>query len=130
MKIAKAEQRKEQEDSLLLDGLKKLMVQINEQNTGNLGKVVDALKMRKEESAGETRTAHVTKPTKVPSSTKDLSLETYIKQIETWNKVKVNEDVPPNTKYQDFVESLKVNKDIQGLLRFVGEHVLPVLEMK
>ena len=54
MKIAKAEQRKEQEDSLLLDGLKKLMVQINEQNTGNLGKVVDALKMRKEESARET----------------------------------------------------------------------------
>ena len=128
MKIAKAEQRKEQEDSLLLDGLKKLMVQINEQNTGNLGKVVDALKTRKEESAGETRTAHVTKPAKVPSSTKDLSLETYIKQIETWNKV--NEDVPPNTKYKDFVESLKVNKDIQGLPRFVGEHVLPVLERK
>ena len=64
MKIAKAEQRKEQEDSLLLDGLKKLMVQINEQNTGNLSKMVDALKTRKEESAGETQTAHVTKPAK------------------------------------------------------------------
>ena len=52
-------------------------------------------------------------------------MEMYIKQIETWNEV--NEDVPPNTKYQDFVESLKVNKDIQGLPRFVGEHLLPVL---
>ena len=64
----------------------------------------------------------------MPSWTKDLSLETYIKQIETWNEV--NEDVPLNTKYQDFVESLKVNKDIQGLPKFVGKHVLPVLERK
>ena len=87
--------------------------------------MVDALKTRKEEFAGETRTTHVTKPAKVPSSTKDISLETYIKQIKTWNEV--NEDVPPNTKYQDFVESLKVNKDIQGLPRFVGENMLPVL---
>ena len=55
---------------------------------------------------------------------KKTVLETYIKQIETWNEV--NEDVP-HTKYQDFVESLKVNKDIQGLPRFVGEHLLPVL---
>merc|ERR1712030_63092 len=33
-------------------------------------------------------------------------------------------------KYQDFVENLKLNKDIKGLPRFVGEHVLPVLEKK
>ncbi len=42
----------------------------------------------------------------------------------------VNEEVPTNTKYQDFVENLKLNKDIKGLPRFVGEHVLPVLEKK
>ena len=33
-------------------------------------------------------------------------------------------------KYHDFVESLKVNKDVKGLPRFVAEHVLPVLEKK
>ena len=52
----------------------------------------------------------------------------YIKQLETWSEV--NQDVPMNTNYQDFVENLKLNKDIKGLLWFVGEHVLPVLEKK
>ena len=89
VKMAKAELSKEQEESLLLDGLKKLVVQIADKNTGNIGKVVDALKTRKEEFLGETapttRAARLTKPAKVPSWTKDLSLETYIKQIETWN---------------------------------------------
>ena len=130
VKMAKAELRKDQEESLLLDGLKKLMVQISGQNTDNIGKVVDAIKHRKEESTGETahtaRAARLTKPAKVPSWTNDISLETYVKQIETWDEV--NEDVPPITKYQDFVESLKTNKEIQGLPWLVGEHMLPVLE--
>ena len=72
--------------------------------------------------------ARVTKPAKAPSWTKDLTLETYVKQVETWNDV--NEDVPSNTKYQDFVEGLKTNKEIRGLPRFVAEHILPVLEKK
>ena len=55
----------------------------------------------------------LTKPAKVPTWTKDITLETYIKQIETQNEV--NEDVPTNTKYQDFVENLMLNKDIRGL---------------
>ena len=32
--------------------------------------------------------------------------------------------------YHDFIESLKQNKDIKGLPRYVAEHVLPVLERK
>ena len=91
-------------------------------------KLMDSLKARKEEMVAEVRPARVTKPAKVPSWTSNLTLETYIKQVETWNEV--NEDVPTNTKYQDFVESLKTNKEIKGLLRFVGDHVLPVLEKK
>ena len=35
-----------------------------------------------------------------------------------------------NTKYQDFMESLKLNKDIRRLPQFVAIHVLPVLEKK
>ena len=57
-----------------------------------------------------------------------MSLETYIKQLETW--AEINEDVPEYIKYQDFIESLKTNKDIKGLPGFVAEHVLPVLEKK
>ena len=33
-------------------------------------------------------------------------------------------------KFHDFMESLKVNKDIKDLPRYVGEHVLPVLEKR
>merc|ERR1712074_161381 len=72
------------------------------------------------------RPARLTKSAKVPTWTKDITLETYMKQIEAWNDV--NEDVPTNTKYHDFVENLKLNKEIHGLPRFFGEHVLPVLD--
>ena len=75
-------------------------------------RLVDSLKAKKEETVAEVRPARVTKPAKVPSWTRDLTLETYIKQIEAWNDI--NEDVPINTKYQDFVESLKLNKDKLG----------------
>ena len=80
VRMAKSEQGKEYEESLLLDRLRKLMVQINEQNTGNIGKVVDVLIAKKDEPT-DTRAARVTKPAKVPSWSKDLSLETYVKQI-------------------------------------------------
>ena len=33
-------------------------------------------------------------------------------------------------KYHDLMESLKANKDIKDVPRYVGEHVLPVLEKK
>ena len=126
--MAKAEVDKGKEESLLLDGLKRLVTQISGQNSENMTKLVDSLKTRKEETVSEVRTARVTKPAKVPSWTKDLTLETYVKQVETWNDV--NEDVPSNTKYQDFVEGLKTNKEIKDLPRFVAEHILPVLEKK
>ena len=32
------------------------------------------------------------------------------------------------TKYKDFVESIKMNKEIEGLPWFVAGHILPVLE--
>ena len=33
-------------------------------------------------------------------------------------------------KYHVLMESLKANKDVKDLPRYVGEHVLPVLEKK
>ena len=57
-----------------------------------------------------------------------MTLETFIKQLETWTEL--NEDIPEFMKYNDLVESLKQNKDIKDLPRYVAEHVLPVLDKK
>ena len=65
---------------------------------------------------------------KVPTWTKDLTLETYAKQLHTW--LDILEDIPEYVKYQDLMESLKTNKEVKGLPRYVGEHVLPTLEKK
>ena len=53
---------------------------------------------------------------------------TYTKQIETWNGI--NNDVPTNTKYQDFVDSLKINNEIEDLPWYVAGHILTVIEKK
>ena len=88
-------------------------------------------------SAGSTATAgastgirvtKLTKPAKAPSWSKDMSLETYIKQITVWSEI--NEDVPENVKFHDIIDELKKNKDIKGLQRYVAEHILPVLVKK
>ena len=55
-------------------------------------------------------------------------METNIKQIQSWSDVL--EEIPEHVKYADLIESLKTNKDIKGLQKYVGEHILPVLETK
>ena len=68
------------------------------QNTDNMTKLVDSLKTKEsKDTVSKVRTARVTKPAKVPSWTRDIGLETYIRQVETWNDV--NDDVPINMKY-------------------------------
>ena len=75
-----------------------------------------------------SRITKLTKPVKVPFWTKDMSLETYGKQISTWTDI--NEDVPEYAKYHDLIEELKKNKEIKGLQKYVTEHILPVLVRK
>ena len=70
----------------------------------------------------------LTKPTKVPTWTRDLILETFSKQIKTWSDIL--QEIPEYVKYTDLVESLKMNKDIKGLPKYIWEHILPVLENK
>ena len=74
------------------------------------------------------RVAKLTKLAKVPSWTKDMSLETYSKQIAIWTDI--NEDVPEYVKYHDLIEDLKRNKDIKGIQKYVPDHILPVLIQK
>ena len=75
--------------------------------------------------AGVTK---LTKPIKVPTWSRNMALETFKKQLEMWSEI--NEEIPEFMKFHDLMESLKMNKDIKDLPRYVGEHVLPVLEFK
>ena len=34
-----------------------------------------------------------------------------------------NKDMPEAAKYQDIIETLKMNKEIEGLSKYIGEHV-------
>ena len=47
--MVKADWKKETQDSLLLDGLKKVMVQISGQNTDNMNVLVESLKAKKDD---------------------------------------------------------------------------------
>ena len=75
-----------------------------------------------------SRVTKLTKPFKVPMWLRNMSLETFSKQLQTWREI--NNEGPEFMKYNNFMESLKVNKDIKDLPHYVGEHVLPILEKK
>ena len=66
------------------------------------------------------------KPAKVPSWSKSMKLEAYLKALEVW--MEMNKDVSEAVRFKDVIESLKVNKEIEGLAQYVGEHVIPKLE--
>ena len=67
--------------------------------------------------AGVTKVTNLTNPAKVPTWTKNMSLETYNKQLATW--MEINEDVPEYIKYHDLIEELKKSKEIKGLQRYM-----------
>ena len=133
MRWSKSDRASEREKDSLLEGLKKLMFDISDQNLKNIETMVTSLKIDGVKDVVETgvvvtdtRTAKIVKLAKVPSWTKGLRLEVYSKQVNTW--IKINKDVFPKFKYQDLIESLKVNKEIKNLPRFVGDNVLTVLQ--
>merc|ERR1712101_9526 len=72
------------------------------------------------------KTNKLIKLAKVPSWSKGLQLRTYIKSIEVW--MENNKDMPENSKYNEIIESLKMNKDIEGLSLYIGEHVVRKLD--
>ena len=72
--------------------------------------------------------AKLVKPAKVPTWTKDMTLQMYAKQLHMWSDIL--ENYPEYVQYQDLMESLKTNKDVKGLPRYVGEHFLPTLDKK
>ena len=85
---------KENEQSILLQGLKDLISSNTENITGMMASNTENMKsffqnLRKREHSPSVhplsqKSAKLTKPAKVPSWTKDMSLETYVKQLTTW----------------------------------------------
>ena len=59
----------------------------------------------------------VVKPAKVPSWTKSMKLQAYLKALEVWREM--NKDVSEAVRFQDVIESLKMNKEIEGLTKYV-----------
>ena len=108
----KAEFRKEVEHSILLDGLQSLITQIYGQNVDKMNqypenmmtlvtsikdtfKTDDALSSTPSFTAGVTtrgRITKLTKPVKILSWSKDMSLEIFTKQLMTWTEM--NNEVP------------------------------------
>ena len=81
-------------------------------------------KWSEEDKAKPRNMARVVKPAKVPTWTKDVTLEMFERQLDIWKMSNVN--VPENTQFKDLKESLKTNKEIGGLLKYVSGHVLTI----
>ena len=94
-------------------------MQISGQNVDNMNKYAENMTKKDKalysSAAGLTPGSRVTKLTKhakVPSWSKDMSLETYTKQLQMWTEI--NEEVPEFLKFHDIIEGLKINKEIKG----------------
>ena len=100
LKMMKEETRKEMEQEVLLQGLRELI----DSNTENIKSLLNVKKRElspSNNSSSSPRPAKLTKPTKVPSWTKDMSLETYVKQLTTWQEI--IEDIPEFAKYHELI---------------------------
>ena len=73
------------------------------------------------------KTTMLAKPAKVPGWTKDMKLEVFLKALEVW--MEMNKDVSEGVRFQDVIESLKMNKEIYGLAKYVGEYILTRIDM-
>ena len=107
LKIMKEDFKKDMEQGILMQGLKDLI----NFNTESMAILINLQKSEVSTSlshdASTARVSKLTKPAKVPSWTKDMSLETYVKQLATWQDI--NEDVSEYVKYHDLIEELKKN---------------------
>ena len=121
LKILKEDFKKDIQEGVLLEGLRDLIKSNTETMISNMTTMMTTLGnfLKKETvssspsgttttEAGVTKVTKLTKPAKVPTWTKDMSLETYNKQLATW--MEINEDVPEYIKYLDLIEELKKNK--------------------
>ena len=110
-----------------LEGLTEKMNASNASRDPGLERLMEMLekKWSEEDKANPRSMAGVVKPVKVPTWTKDMTLETFERQLDIWKMTNV--DVPENTEFQDLIESLKINKEIGELPKYVSEHIFTML---
>ena len=127
IKDIEEERSEEKKRNIYLEGIREIVTPLVDTLKMNMDTSGDP-RAKKSDSAVNNKPKLLTKPAKVPVWTKDLTLETYIKQVQSWTDVL--EDIPEHVKFADLIESLKTNKEIKGLQKYVGEHILLVLETK
>ena len=115
-KEIKEEREKEKEQNVYLDGIKQivhtLQMHINTHDTKKDTSTPSTI------PTPQNKPKLLTKTAKVPTWTMDITLETFTKQIQTWSDVL--EYIPEHVKYADLLESLKTNKEIKGMQKYVG----------
>ena len=74
----------------------------------------------------ENKTAKFIKPAKVQAWTKEMTIAMYLKVLKAW--MEQNKDISEHVRFHDIIESLKMNNEVNGLAKYVGEHILPVLD--
>merc|ERR1712240_887162 len=77
-------------------------------------------------NGNKERPNKMVKPAKVPRWCKGMKYQAYKKSIKVWEEN--NKDMPEAARYQDVIELLKLNKDIEGLARYIGENVVGKLD--
>ena len=113
----KEEMDKKSMNSELLKGLQEMTAA----NQKGLQEMTEAIM-----SGNRDRPNKLVKPAKVPSWSKGMKLEVYEKSLEVW--MEMNKDLSEAVRYQDVIESLKMNKEIEGLAKYIGEHVIGKLD--
>ena len=96
------------------------MNKIVDSQNANIVTIREAMKVK------ENKTAKLVKPAKVSIWNKEMTFAVYLKALEAW--MEQNKDISEHVRFQDVIESLKMNKDVNGLAKYVGEHILPVLD--
>ena len=125
MKSVREEKMTKVKEVEISTDLKALIGHMNEKNMDNIEKLCGIIVKSRDENAKPSK---VIKTAKVPIWSKEMSLETFSKQISTWNEV--NLDVPEYSRYPDWIESLKMNKEIKGLSAYINDHVIKVCEKR
>ena len=94
------------------------MNKIVESQNANIATIIESMKVK------ENKTAKLIKPAKVQAWTKEMTLAMYLKALKAW--MEQNKDISEHVRFNDVIELLKMNKDVNGLAKYVGEHILPV----
>ena len=94
------EEEKKKMQSDILIGMEKIA---ESQNT-NIAAIIESMKTKK---------TKLVKPAKFLVWTKEMTLYVYLKDLEVW--MEMNKDISESVRFQDVMETLKMNKEINGL---------------